>query len=1333
MKKLLLLIFLLHFGISAFAQKLKNNTEYPFHENKGQIIAQDGKENPAVKFLFNGNGLNVQIKKEGFSYDVYEIIKVEKNSSRKNTTNNFPKIGKEPDFDLKYKYHRVDVNFVGANKNPEIIAEGKSASYNNFYNLPNKPEGITKVHQFEKIIYKNLYENIDLVFFKPEDTLKPIEYNFIVNPGGKISDIQLKFKGAKTKLKDGKLSMDLRFGEMQENIPNSWEEEGSFKKAIDVGFRELGNGIFGFRSDNDISDKIMVIDPVPNRNWSSYYGGDSTDYISDISTDQLGNVGITGNTFSTNNIATAGGFITSIFRPSNLDSYVMKLDINGFKLWGTYTNGSVADIDFDRYNNVISTGNVYFLSTIGTPGTHKPNHNNFDHDGYVLKLDPNGIRMWGTFYGGSGEEYIYGSSIDINENIYIVGYTESDTGIASAYAHQKNRSGYTKDGFIAVLNTFGQRVWGTYYGGSGVDILKDCVLDQAANIYVIGETSSNDSMIFGTPYKAIKDGPIDAVLAHFSSSGDIIFGTYYGGENNEYFNKIDYANQQIIITGSSNSTTNLATSNAPYPTPVVGSNSLGSIFSLFDKNGQLKMGSYFYNNITDCGFDSDGNFIIAGSTYIDGFGTPNSFQEFRYNHTEDAFAIKYDVNNFSKIWGTYFGGDGSELETTLYVDKNLKNIYLGGRTTSDRNIASANAYQKNKYNTWEDAFVVKFSYCQNNVSVSTNSQICPNADLKLFASGGTSYSWTGPNGFTSTQQNPIILNANSINEGLYICNITGTGDCDGNYSINVKIEDKTTPIPNIANLPSITGNCKTIITTIPTATDNCAGNITGTTSDPLQYSLPGNYIIHWKYDDGNGNISTQNQNVTIVSEPLPSANASQNFCHINNPKISDIQISGTSIKWYDATGNLLNANTLLVNGNKYFATQTLNGCESAKTEITVTINDPNPPTGNASQTFCSAQLPKISDILITGQNIKWFDVAGNILPTTTPLLDGKTYYATQTLNGCESTQKLAVTANITNGGIPANDYSFAICNDTTSNIKKDNLNNFKGNLISNPDIYIFDFFTSTNQLIFDPSEVSLDLGSNLFNVKISNSLGCFVFVKLTLTLNPKPELNLLESVEFCNGQSVTLDAGGNGLIAYEWTRTDDPKVISNNQILVVSTPGNYILKVVNGFGCQNSTIIQVTQSILAKIIGVQIVNNTATVLLSETGNFEYSLDQIQWQDSNIFPNLKNGNYTVYVRTKSGCIIGSENFSIFSVANVFTPDADGINDTWKISGLENYPGSEIKIFDRFGTPVLDKVSSSTFEWDGTFNSRKLPTGNYWYVIKITDGRLLQGWLLLKNRN
>lgn len=79
MKKLLLFIFLFSSEVFLFGQHSNTDSDYPFFENKGQIINQDGKENPAVKYLFNGNGLNVQIKKEGFSYDVYEVKKSFKN------------------------------------------------------------------------------------------------------------------------------------------------------------------------------------------------------------------------------------------------------------------------------------------------------------------------------------------------------------------------------------------------------------------------------------------------------------------------------------------------------------------------------------------------------------------------------------------------------------------------------------------------------------------------------------------------------------------------------------------------------------------------------------------------------------------------------------------------------------------------------------------------------------------------------------------------------------------------------------------------------------------------------------------------------------------------------------------------------------------------------------------------------------------------------------------------------------------------------------------------------------------------------------------------------
>ena len=138
----LILIFINFFLL--FSQKnISSQSDYYFYENKGQIIDQKGNANSKVKYLFNSGGLNVQIKKEGFSYDVYEVEKTKKKKTDKEKIP-LSAVDRKPkeEFDYKYKFHRVDIDFLNANKNPEIIAEGKSTDYENYYNIPNKPEGV---------------------------------------------------------------------------------------------------------------------------------------------------------------------------------------------------------------------------------------------------------------------------------------------------------------------------------------------------------------------------------------------------------------------------------------------------------------------------------------------------------------------------------------------------------------------------------------------------------------------------------------------------------------------------------------------------------------------------------------------------------------------------------------------------------------------------------------------------------------------------------------------------------------------------------------------------------------------------------------------------------------------------------------------------------------------------------------------------------------------------------------------------------------------------------------------------------------------------------------
>lgn len=368
---------------------------------------------------------------------------------------------------------------------------------------------------------------------------------------------------------------------------------------------------------------------------------------------------------------------------------------------------------------------------------------------------------------------------------------------------------------------------------------------------------------------------------------------------------------------------------------------------------------------------------------------------------------------------------------------------------------------------------------------------------------------------------------------------------------------------------------------------------------------------------------------------------------------------------------------------------------------------------------------------VTGTSLKFYDSLGNVLTLNTVLQNNTSYFVTQTLNNCESA-KFEIKVTLTANSLPANHYNLAFCNNTTDNTKTEDLRNYQENMITSSTAYSFDYFDQNNIQIFDFANRTLQLGINTFNVKVKSSDGCWKMVQLVLQLNPKPIVNLPANAEFCRGLSVDIDAGS-GFKKYEWTKDSSPTVIWDKQKITITEAGKYTVEVTNNSNCKNTSSTEVSQAILAQILKVEITNNNIKVLLSANGEFLYSLDNINWQSSNEFLNLNNGNYTVYVKTKLGCIIGNMNFSIFSIPNVFTPNNDGINDTWKIDGLEIYPNSEITVFDSFGVKVLNTKTNGSFEWNGTFDQRKLPTGTYWYVLKISDGRLFQGYLLIKNRN
>jgi gliding motility-associated-like protein len=1342
MRALTILFFSL-FVTLTFGQ-IKNNST-GFIENKGQIVDQKSKPNAAVKYLLNTNGLNVQLREKGFSYDVYETEKTpltKKDKAFHSSNLNLDKEKETPDYSLKHNFHRIDIDFLNANQNVKLIAEEKSKDYDNYYNVAHDRNGITNVHKYKKVTYQNIYNKIDVVFFIPNDSTKAVEYNFIVKPGGKISDIQLKIDGGKTELVENKIRMQLRFGEMEETIPMSWTEQGNRKSEINISYKKIKKNVYGFEGDLKFSEKTIVIDPTPIRLWGTYYGGSNGEVPRNITNDNLNDIYVSGTSTSQTNIATIGTFQGTFL--SDYNSFLTKFNSNGIRIWGTYYGTLPEKLTTDSNQNIYAIHNIFSTNLVlTTPNSHQPVKNIY-HDTYLVKFNSSGIREWATYYGGEQNDYGYDLVCDNLDNIYICGQTSSINNISTSNSYQSTLdSPLLADGFIVKFNENGVRQWGTYYGGIGGDGFTGISFHQNF-LYLVGKTTSSNNISTPNVYSSNYTNP-DIMIVKFDTNGDRIWGTYFGGNNDERNLYSVLKNDNIYIYGVTNSINGIGTIGTFMPNyETINSNGYYNDDAFFIVkfnyvNQSFEWGTYFNGVIQDFSVDSFENVYLSGYTDRNtGISTPNTYLTSKLGN-QKPFLVK--LNNFGeKEWGTYVGGDGVDYQARMTLDNNNA-IYVCGITTSTTGISTPNTHQVN-YNSGGDIFINKFFDCQLSSLANSNSPICIGSNLELTSSGGTNYSWTGPNGYTSTDQNPIIPNANTSHSGQYTCAITGTGGCDNTVSLNVVVGDSATPIPTITNLPIITGDCNTVISTIPTALDNCSGTINATTTNPLTYSIPGNYTITWNYNDGNGNSSSQTQNVTISLVALPTLTSPQQFCIQQNTTLNNITVSGQNIKWYDAAsdGNLLPNTTPLQNGITYYASQTINGCESTRVPVFVNIQNTPAPTGNQNQSFCSTENATLNNIIIAETDIIWYNsLSGNtVLPTSTLLQNGVTYYASQTINGCESPTRLAVSIQLINT-LNANNYSETLCDDLNNGIETVNLSNYNLLLISATG-NIFKFYNSlngaqnllTSDEVQNSSNYNLSLGNNLFYVRIESPNTCFQIVTLNLTLVSKPFININDIMPICEESSITVDAGF-GYDNYNWSTNE------TSSSIIISQPGNYSVIVSENHGTlvcsttKNFTVVNSNIGTISEIITSDWTQNenTISVLLSSNsaGSYEYSLNGIEYQDNNTFYGLENGEYTVFIRDKNGCGVSSEDVYLLMYPKYFTPNGDGYNDYWRIKFSENEPNLMVTIFDRYGK-LMTQFDSSSIGWNGTYQDNLMPSTDYWFVVKRENGKEFKGHFTLK---
>jgi len=442
--------------------------------------------------------------------------------------------------------------------------------------------------------------------------------------------------------------------------------------------------------------------------WATYYGGKGIDEGYSVATDDSGNIYFAGYTTSITGIATTGAFQTS-YGGGFLAKFSSSGERIWATYFGNSDSDHVDFVTTDNVGNLYITGWVSSSSNIATPGAFKTSVGMYGN-AFLAKFTNCGKRLWATYYGGSGGDYPYGMALDNLGNIYVSGYTTDTSGIATPGSFQSSFSG-GDDGFIAKFSNSGKLLWATYVGDSSTTQRGAVTTDNAGNVYLGGTTASTSGIATSGAFQVSFSSEDSTFLSNmyiekFSSSGSRIWGTYFGTHGTDISEGISvdiYNNVYIIGYSDSNG---LATTGA-YQTSA--SPNSDGVIAKFDSSGKRLWATYYGGtNGTYAGAivtDKIGNVYITGLTYSDsGVATSGAYQTFGDSINGDAFITKFNTNG-ALLWGSYYGDNDYGIGITT---DNSGNIYLAGQTFDTSKININGVYQDSNAGGL-DGFLAKFN------------------------------------------------------------------------------------------------------------------------------------------------------------------------------------------------------------------------------------------------------------------------------------------------------------------------------------------------------------------------------------------------------------------------------------------------------------------------------------------------------------------------------------------------------------------------------------------------------------------------------------------------
>lgn len=1028
---------------------------------------------------------------------------------------------------------------------------------------------------------------------------------------------------------------------------------------------------------------------------------------------------------------------------------------------------------------------------------------------YLIKLDENGNFIWGKTFGirKSGDE-VYGLKIGPDGNINILAMiSELDI---SANVILNNVS-------VIKINTFGNELsriklrnfdsW-----SNGTLYINSFDIDNQNNYYLSGRFLNNVKLNLTNPNLDLNAVGIGSYLLKTDNIGNIIW--------KEVFDYQSSQNERIICRSDGNLNLLFGSSDS--------NNQLTQrLFKINSSDGNVIWEKDFLNQNPELFYISNNNNLIISSVWAASVGeqidvdpssnsvfvnsTGNYGRYFLWLDSEGNFvnvkpysgnqifpkSITSDINNNYYIVGTfartvdfdpsnnnfYLTSQASQLTEGFFLkfDSNLnfENAFRLGKETplsnmyhncyefvfNDLKVNNNNFYFTGEFQWWadfdpsptnnfslgtvnsgtvnKDGFILKLTPCDTRSPNGDSDQyFCSsqNPTINSLSPNSSSIKWY--NSLTSTSQ---LTTTDALINGHTYYATRKLGSCPESIDrLVVTVHINQTPQPPTASNQAFCENYNASISNLVVIGQNLnwydsaiGGNLLAS-STMLQNSTT--YYVSQTVNNCESNRTPIS--ITIKPSTKPTLSSPQDICIQQNATLSNIVITGQNIKWYDAQtgGNLLPTNTILQNGTTYYASQTNTNCESNRVPVSITIYNTPSPTANSNQSFCSTANATLSDIAISGTGVKWYDAqtGGNLLPANTIIQNATTYYATQTINGCESVNRLPIIVTLINT-LNATDFSDYLCDDLNNGYEKIDLTSYNSSLISNTTGNTFSFYKSflgaqnqtPSEKINNENDFPLNVGTSTIYVRIDNVNTCHQIVELNLTLYSKPIIPIAEVTPICQGKTVTINAGN--FDQYQWSTGE------TSSSILVSQAGNYSVSVTEnhiGINCNSTKDFKVVNSNVATIS--QVITNdwtvnensiTIVVTTSSVGDYQYSLDGNNYQNSNVFTDLYSGEYNIFIRDKNGCGTISEEVFLLMYPKYFTPNGDGFNDKWKIKFSNTEPSLRIKLFDRFGK-FIKELDYSSDGWNGTFNGKELPSTDYWFVVTRANGKEYRGHFAMK---